>query len=61
MFKKVKYMINYLIKADIVFVNSEDTYDLAKKKQCFLLIQSWTYTHETLGRNTETKMSLIGQ
>lgn len=47
MVKKVKYMINYLIKADIVFVNSEDTYNLA---------------HETLDRNTETKKkSLIGR
>lgn len=35
MFKKVKYMINYLIKADIVFVNIEDTYDLAKKNNAF--------------------------
>lgn len=31
MVKKVKYTINYLIKADIAFVNSEDTYDLEKK------------------------------
>lgn len=59
MVNKVKYMINYLIKAYVAFVNSEDTW-LSKKKQCFLLIQSWTYTHETLGRNTETKKSLIG-